>query len=343
MKFKAAILYKKNNPLLIQEISLKDPIGYGQILVKVKYSGICGSQIGEISGKKKDKFLPHLLGHEGYGKVVETGEGVKNVKIDDIVILHWKVGSGIQSKNPTYYLKDKPINAGWVTTFNQYAVVSENRVTKIQNRLKDSYIYPLFGCAVPTAFGAVENLAKVKFGQKIIIIGVGGIGLSILQACKFLNSKEIFCVDIDKKKLDFAKSLGATKTKLVSEISPTTKQKLIGNFDHCFENTGYNKNIEFGYDCINSKGKLILIGVPKENHKSKIFTLDLHFGKEIIGCHGGNVNPSFDIPRYINFFKNKQNELKKIITNKDTLDNINKTINHMKKSKIVGRSIISLW
>ena len=96
----------------------------GQVLVKVEYSGICGSQIGEIDGVKgEDKFLPHLLGHEGSGCVVEIGAGVRKVSKNDKVVLHWKRGSGIESNTPSYISDIGEINAGWVTTFNQYAVV----------------------------------------------------------------------------------------------------------------------------------------------------------------------------------------------------------------------------
>lgn len=343
LKFKAAILIKKNYPLEIEEITIDKPLGYGQVLVKIFYSGICGSQIGEITGKKKDPYIPHLLGHEGFGEVMEVGPEVKTCKIGDKVILHWKIGAGIQSDPPKYLMKNKVINAGWITTFNQYAIVSENRLTTITPSFKNNYLYPLFGCAIPTAFGAVENLACIKFSQKILIIGVGGIGLSILQACKFMHSSEVYCIDIDKNKLNLAKSLGADKVFLVDKFNLEFLKKFKGYFDHCFENTGFNKNIEYGYNCIKTDGKLVLIGVPKISHKSKLFTLDLHFGKKLIGCHGGNIDPNEDIPRYISFFNKRENELKNIVTNKDKLNNINSLVDKMKKGLIVGRAIISLW
>ena len=126
----AAILVEQNQPLVIDEVQLPKSLEYGQVLVKIYYSGICGSQIGEIKGVKgPDAWLPHLLGHEASGIVVEIGEGVSTVQADDVVVLHWRKGEGIESSPPKYQWQGKQLNAGFITTFNEYAVVSENRLT----------------------------------------------------------------------------------------------------------------------------------------------------------------------------------------------------------------------
>ena len=168
MNIKAAILFENNKPLIVDNIEWRDTLTAGQVMVKVNKSGICGSQIGEIKGiKGKDEYLPHLLGHEGCGRVVDIGPGVKTLKIDDKVVLHWKRGSGINSEPPYYYLKDKKINAGFVTTFNDYAVVSENRCTPISEEISDNDA-ALFGCAITTGFGVIENKARLKIGESIV-------------------------------------------------------------------------------------------------------------------------------------------------------------------------------
>ena len=148
----------------------------------MNYSGICGAQINEIDAVKGlDKFLPHLLGHEGVGTVLEIGPGVTTVKSGDQVVLHWRPSSGIQSQTPEYRWGEKKVNAGWVTTFNTHAVISENRLTVIPKSL-DMRVATLLGCAVTTAFGVVDNDAKIKIGQSVLIFGIGGVGLSIAQA-----------------------------------------------------------------------------------------------------------------------------------------------------------------
>ena len=113
---KAAILVAQNQPLVVDTIELPAELGVGQVLVQLKVSGICGSQLGEIDGVKgHDRFLPHLMGHEGFAKVLQIGPGVKNVQPGDNVVLHWRQGAGIQADPPKYRWRREPLNAGWVT------------------------------------------------------------------------------------------------------------------------------------------------------------------------------------------------------------------------------------
>ena len=153
---KAAVLVGQREPLVIADVALPSALLPGQVLVKVHCSGICGSQLGEIDGAKgADKFLPHLLGHEGSGTVVEIGPTVRHVKTGDKVVLHWRKGLGIEASPPQYQWNGKVVNAGWITTFNEYAIVAENRVTPIPAD-SDMDVAALFGCAVTTGFGPVE-------------------------------------------------------------------------------------------------------------------------------------------------------------------------------------------
>src|SRR3954452_21007635 len=129
---KAAILVQSRQPLIVDEITLPDELNVGQVLVKILHTTICGAQLNEIAAAKgPDKFLPHLLGHEASAEVIETGAGVTAVKPGDTVVLHWRPSQGIQSKPAAYTWGGRKLNAGWVTTFNDYAVVSENRMTVI--------------------------------------------------------------------------------------------------------------------------------------------------------------------------------------------------------------------
>ena len=149
----AAILFKSKQKLRIEEISIPEKLEYGQVLVKIFYSSICGAQLNEIDAAKgKDNFLPHLLGHEGSGKVLKIGKGVKIVRPGDKVVLHWRKGDGIQSETPKYDFNGKRINAGWVTTFNEKAIVSENRLTKIKKNLFPLKYLPLMGCSIPVSY-----------------------------------------------------------------------------------------------------------------------------------------------------------------------------------------------
>lgn len=113
----AAILVAQNQPLVVDTVELPPELGVGQVLVKLHVSGICGSQLGEIAGVKgPDRFLPHLMGHEGSATVLEVGPGVKHVKKGDLVVLHWRKGAGIQADPPEYRWRGEVLNAGWLTT-----------------------------------------------------------------------------------------------------------------------------------------------------------------------------------------------------------------------------------
>ena len=157
----AAILVEQRSPLVIDEVGLPTALDVGQVLVRLHYSGICGSQIGEIDGVKgPDRHLPHLLGHEGSATVLEVGPGVATVQVGDLVVLHWRQGKGIEAVPPVYDCSGLSVNAGWVTTFNEFAVVSENRCTTVPPET-DRQLAALFGCAVTTGFGVVENLSLI--------------------------------------------------------------------------------------------------------------------------------------------------------------------------------------
>ena len=162
---KAAILVETSAPLVVADIEPTAQLAFGQVFVKVHFSGICGAQLNEIEGAKgPDKFLPHLLGHEGSATVLDVGPGVKRVKKGDLVVLHWRPSAGLQCEPPAYSWNGRRVNAGWVTTFQDHAVVSENRVTVIPQDF-DLRLAPLFGCAVTTAAGVVNRDAGVEIGQ----------------------------------------------------------------------------------------------------------------------------------------------------------------------------------
>ncbi len=344
-KSKAAILVKQKEHLVVDEICMPKKLLLGQVLVEVITSGICGSQLGEISGVKgDDPYLPHLMGHEGCGNVLDIGPGVKNVKEGDRVVMHWRKGDGIQSETPKYTWRESILNAGWVTTFNKYAVISENRCTKISKEISVEEA-ALFGCAVTTGFGVIENNAKVKIGESILIFGSGGIGLNMIQASKMRSAYPIIAVDIHQNRLDLAKKIGATHTINSSINDPKEALKEIlknKKLDIFIDNTGIPKFIELGYQITKHDGRIILVGVPKKGNMINIFTLPLHFGKVFTGSHGGEANPSQDIPRYSELLLEGKFSLKELITNKFNIENINEGIESMKCGKTAGRIIIKL-
>ncbi len=342
---KAAILFKQGKPLLIKRIELPEKLLYGQILIKNFYSGVCGSQLGEIDGVKgKDRYLPHLLGHEAVGMVVEVGPGVKKVKKNDNVLLHWMPGTGISSKGPQFKLKNKIINSGPITTFSEYSIISENRLSKINENLKKKKEILLLGCTTSTAIGATQKLANFKKGQTSAVSGCGAIGLTIIKTLKYFGAKNIVAIDIDNKKLNLAKKFGANViiNSRNKNFLNVIKNKFANKIDQFFECTGNVDVISRGFESLNQTGNEILIGVPHFNKKARFYTLDINLGKNLVGCKGGNFLPEKDIFNYLQVMNNKKFNAKSLITNEIELDDINDVFSDMRKQKVIGKCIINL-
>ena len=340
---KAAILNESSKPLIVTNIDLPEKLQFGQVLVKVYYSGICGAQINEIDAVKgPDKFLPHLLGHEGSGIVQDIGPGVTTIKKNDHVVLHWRKSSGIQSPTPIYNWNKKKVNAGWVTTFNEYAVISENRLTAIPKDF-DLKIAALFGCAITSGYGAVNNDAKVKIGQSVLIYGMGGMGLSIADACSLVSANPIVGIDLHQNKLELSKQFGVTET-IINDNSEQVKNKIHKIFGEkgpevVFETTGNSKLMENAYDMTPNNGKTVFVGVP--NDKISINSLPLAFDKKIEVSHGGDSIPDKEIPRYINLSRDKRIDFSKFITHEFNLDDINEALKLFRSGK-AGRIILKI-
>jgi len=344
-KTKAAILVEQNKPLEVAEIELPGELFFGQSLVKIDYSGICGAQINEIQGAKgPDKFLPHLLGHEGSGTVIETGPGVKTVKPGDPVVLHWRPSDGLQCDPPAYTWNGKKVNAGWVTTFNEYAVISENRLTVIPGDF-DKKTAPLFGCAVTTAAGVINNDAHVTLGQSVVVFGVGGVGLNVCQIAGMVSANPIIGVDIKDSKEEMARRFGAThflNSEKVADIDAEIR-KIVGEkgADVVIDTTGSARVIEKAYGLTHPDGKTILVGVPKKGDNVNIYTLPLHFKKVLTGSHGGSIDPHILIPRLIGLVRAGKMTLDGIITHEFPLDEINDAIDLVRSSS-AGRVLINM-
>lgn len=342
-KFLAAILVKQNYPLEVGEVSMPEAIEYGQVVVRLTCSGICGSQLGEISGVKgPDAYLPHLLGHEGHGVVVQVGHGVRHVQRGDSVVLHWRRGIGEDSAPPKYTWDGKAINAGWVTTFNEWAVVSGNRLTKVPQDTKPE-IAALFGCAVTTGLGVAENNAQVRLGESVLVVGAGGVGLNIIQGASLMGADPILAVDLHDNRLELARQVGAThslKTKDVGEYAEFIKSACPNGLDVAIDNSGIPQVIEKLYELVKPHGRVVLVGVPAKGSNIGIYSLPLHFGKKIVGSHGGESNPTQDIPRYMGLVRSGKLGIEGLVTHRASLKDINTTIEKMRTGEISGRSMI---
>ena len=342
-QFRAAILVAQGQDLVVDTVSRPDGTGIGQVLVKLRYSGICGSQIGEMDGVKgPDPWLPHLLGHEGSGHVVAIGPGVRHVSPGDAVVLHWRPSRGIECVPPKYHWHGKPLNAGWVTTFNEWAVVSENRLTTVPPDT-DLKAAALYGCAVTTGFGVIDNRAKIRLGETVIVFGAGGIGLNIVQGAALAGARTIVAVDRFANRLDLARACGATST--IDSSREDAWATLAAAFDGhppdvFIDNTGQPEIIARGYNLVAAQGRVILVGVPKKGAATQLYTLPMHFGRTIVGTHGGEAVPHLDIPRYMALAASREIDLNDIITDVAGLSDVNLLIGRMRSGESSGRCLI---
>ncbi len=332
----AAVLFKKNKPLKI--LKLKIPkLKTGQVLIKLSYSGICRSQLMEIGGLRgKDPYLPHLLGHEGFGEVIETGPKVKKVKVGQKVILSWIKGSGINAEGPLFKYKKKVISAGPITTFSDFSIISENRIS-VAPKLINPLEGVLFGCSIPTGAGMVFNELNMNQKSSVAIIGIGGIGLFSVLSSKIKKANKIIAVDISDEKLKIAKKFGAThiinstKENVVRRIKKITYDEMV---DFSIDCAGKVNTIELAFNLIKNKGISIFASHPEKNKNISIDPFELIKGKIIKGSWGGQVNPDEDFIKFYRNFKKSKIDFKILTSNIYPFDNINKAIKDFNSGKV---------
>ena len=336
---KAAVLETINAPLTVANVELGE-LSLGQVLVKILVSGICGAQLQEIAGNKNNaKFVPHLLGHEGCGIVEEVGAGVTKVKKGDKVVMHWRKGDGIEADFPTYTFKGKTMRSGKVTTFSEYSIVSENRITPVPKEISNDFC-ALLGCGLSTALSAIANEAQVQPGESVMVVGLGGLGTCFMKAARFSGASPIIGIDIHDSKKNTVQSLnGNLFINSMKENIPEVMQRELGikEVDVIIDTSGNARIIAETIPLLGNDGRYILVGqtMPGETVEIKIAN---HLfggteGKTIKATQGGKFSPSKDIPRYVKLYQAGLLDIDNIITHRVTLDNINSAIELMREGK----------
>lgn len=341
---KAVILEKLDSPLVIKDVELT-PLKIGQVLVKVLVSGLCGAQLQEISGLKGNaNFLPHLLGHEGSGIVTEIGPGVTKVKVGDKVIMHWRKGDGIEAEFPNYILDGKKISSGKVTTLSEFSIVSENRLTKVDSDTSD-YLCALLGCGLSTALGVINNEANVKFGESVMIVGCGGVGLNLIQAAKLASAYPIIGLDSFDDKLPFVlKETNYFVNNRKTNVGEYLKENNIKNIDVIIDTTGNVDLISDTIQYLSDNGRYIMVGQPKPGNNLMVMNANSMFlgnGKSIKATQGGKTNPTEDFPKYVKLNEAGYLNIDNIVTHEFKLEDINEAFDLLRSGKS-GRIMIRI-
>lgn len=333
MKTLAAVLRKVHSPLVLEEIELP-PLSRGQVLVRIQASGLCHSQLNEIRGRKGKEYIPHLMGHEAVGTVLEIGPDVTKVHAGQYVVITWLKGAGIEAVPPKYTSDDGAINAGAAATFLTKAIVSENRVVPI-----DAHIPPavgaILGCAIPTGMGAVRNLS-IQPGNNVIVFGAGGIGASALMMAKYLGAHTT-AVDIAEWKLDWAqKTIGVDTV-----LKPDGVTDKI--YDYAIECSGNKQAMETAFSCIKDSGTTVIAGNLEPGQTISVDPFSLVKGKKLQGTWGGNTSPDTDIPWYATQSLNAKNPLPldKLVTAEYPFERINEGLKDLEDGKLI-RGVITM-
>ncbi|WP_029008346.1 zinc-binding dehydrogenase [Azospirillum halopraeferens] len=343
MKTQAAILVELGKPLEVVELGIP-ALKPGQVLVEIAFSGACHTQVLEARGHRgADPFVPHCLGHEGSGTVLEVGAGVTKVAPGDTVILSWIKGSGANVPGSVYDWSGRPVNAGGVTTFMRHAVVAENRVTRLMAGL-DLKTAIMLGCALPTGFGAVVNTASPGPGQSIAIFGAGGVGQSAIMGAVASGCAPVIAVDPNPAKRELALRFGANHVIDPAAGDPVAEIQAItgGGADVAIEATGLPAVMVQAARCVRPQGgKAVIVGNARHGENVTFDPRLFNDGKSVLGTWGGDSVPDRDYPRFARLIAAGRINVEPLLSAPYRLEEINAVLDDLEAGR-VGRPVIDM-
>ncbi len=374
MKTRAAVLsemslprpYAQSRPLQIVEVDL-DPPGPREVLVRMHAAGLCHSDLSVINGDRP-RPLPMAIGHEGAGEVVEVGSAVKDLKVGDHVVAAFVPCCGAcepcTSGRPalcepgfransagTLLSGDRRLHRGHaeihhhlgVSAFAEYAVTARESLVKVDPALPYGEA-AVFGCAVMTGVGAVTNTVQPSPGSLIAVVGLGGVGLAALLGARLVDAAVIIACDLSESKLALARELGATHVVNAADADAAGKIRDItrGGVHFAFEMAGSVKAMELSYRITRRGGTTVTAGLSNPQH---LFSIP-HVGivaeeRTIKGSYLGSCDPSRDIPRYIQMYRQGRLPVDKLLSERLRLDDINEAFDRLAEGKTV-RQIVEL-
>ncbi len=357
MKTPAAIFVEAGKPLVVDDIDLPDP-GPTQVAVRHFATGVCHSQLHELH--RPNPNLPSVLGHESTGIVTGVGRDVSHVKQGDHVMVTWVQRNATRATprptpaNVTY--KGQPVHFGAPTftgtfTWSRDTVADQQMVVPLDKDVATD-VTSIIGCAVMTGAGAALNAAQVRPGNSVVIIGAGGVGLSVVQACANLHAYPIIVVDLSDDKLEFARKFGATiginaRTEdPVARVRELMGGELTSGVDVAFDAIGIGQTMEQILHMARGRqpgeregGVAVLVGVPH----GQMPTLPMHMlfgGKIYRGAPGGCSIPDRDFPLLVRWFKEGKMPLEEMVTRRYSLEQINEACDALARGEIAGRAIV---
>jgi S-(hydroxymethyl)glutathione dehydrogenase/alcohol dehydrogenase len=366
MKVRAAVAYEANKPLVIETVDLEGPRA-GEVLVEIKATGICHTDYYTLSGADPEGIFPAILGHEGAGIVVEVGPGVSTLQKDDHVIplytpecrqckfclsrktnlcqaIRSTQGRGLMPDGTSRFsIAGKPLfHYMGTSTFANYIVVPEIALAKIRKDApfdKACYI----GCGVTTGIGAVVFSAKVEAGSNVVVFGLGGIGLNVIQAAKMVGAGKIIGVDINPKRIEMARKFGMTHFVNPNEIDNVVDhitQLTDGGADYSFECIGNVTTMRQALECCHKGwGQSFIIGVAAAGQEISTRPFQLVTGREWKGSAFGGARGRTDVPKIVDWYMEGKINIDDLITHTLPLERINEGFDLMKSGESI-RSVV---
>ncbi|MFJ4820774.1 Zn-dependent alcohol dehydrogenase [Streptomyces sp. NPDC088801] len=358
MAVRAAVLPAIGSPLEITGIDLPDP-GPGQVRVRLAAAGVCHSDLSLSDGTMRVP-VPAVLGHEGAGTVVSVGEGVAHVAPGDGVVLNWAPSCGAChacSLGEVWLCADALTGAAAVyarttdgtdlhpglnvAAFAEETVVSASCVLPVPDGvpLTDA---ALLGCAVLTGYGAVHHSARVRQGETVAVFGVGGVGLSALQAARIAGASKIVAVDVSAEKEELARAAGATDYVVASDTTAREIRGLTGKqgVDVAIECAGRAVTIRTAWDSTRRGGRTTVVGIGGKDQQVTFNALEIfHWGRTLSGCVYGNSDPARDLPVLAGHIRAGRLDLSALVTEHISLDGIPAAFENMLAGR-GGRALV---
>lgn len=367
IKSKAAVAWGPGQALSLEEVDVMLPKA-GEVMIKIKASGVCHTDAFTLSGEDPEGIFPCILGHEGGGVVTQVGEGVSSVKVGDHVIplytpecgeckfclsgktnLCQKIretqGKGLMPDGTTRFYKDgEPIyHYMGCSTFSEYTVLPEIALAVVNPEAPLEEVC-LLGCGVTTGMGAVMNTAKVEAGDTVAVFGLGGIGLSAIIGASMAKASRILAIDINEKKFDLAKKLGATDCINPQDYDKPIQDVIVeltdGGVDYSFECIGNVDVMRSALECCHKGwGESIIIGVAGAGQEISTRPFQLVTGRVWRGTAFGGVKGRSELPDYVERYLNGEFKLNDFITHTMGLGEINEAFELLHKGESI-RSVI---
>ena len=366
MKTRAAVAWEAGKPLEIEELDLDGP-KEGEVLVKIIATGVCHTDAFTLSGEDPEGIFPTVLGHEGAGIVVEVGKNVTSVKPDDHVIplytpecrecnfclnpktnlcqaIRETQGQGLMPDGTSRFsFKGKPVyHYMGCSTFSEYTVMPEIALAKVREDAPfDKICY--IGCGVTTGIGAVFFDAKVEPGSNVVVFGLGGIGLNVIQGASMAGAYKIVGVDINEEKVALAEKFGMTdfiNPKKIENVVEAIVDITKGGADYSFECIGNVDTMRQALECCHKGwGESVIIGVAGAGQEISTRPFQLVTGRVWRGSAFGGARGRTDVPTIVDWYMDGKINIDDMITHTMPLENINEAFHLMHEGKSI-RSVV---